>query len=125
MKLLDFMASRTPYYHQGSTFRDQRGGFYEKEGQMTQAIEVLIDNHGGILLPQELKHRLGLLPGMTMVVEEDDDEGVCLRVQTDSPELVDKQGIIVVRAESSEDLTNVTRRARDHRVSDLLNRYGR
>ena len=92
---------------------------------MAQIIEVSIDNHGGILLPQELKNRLGLLPGMTMVVEEDDEKRVCLRVLTESPELVDKQGIIVVRAESSDDLTNVTRRARDHRVSDLLDRYGR
>jgi len=91
---------------------------------MGQTIEVSIDNHGGILLPQELKNRLGLLPGMTMVVEEDDEERVCLRVRTESPELVDKQGIIVVRAESSEDLTNVTRRARDRRVSDLLHRAG-
>jgi bifunctional DNA-binding transcriptional regulator/antitoxin component of YhaV-PrlF toxin-antitoxin module len=89
---------------------------------MGQTIEVSIDNHGGILLPQELKNRLGLSPGMTMVVEEDDEERVCLRVRTESPELVDKQGIIVVRAESSEDLTNVTRRERERRVSDLLHR---
>ncbi|MDO8722801.1 MAG: hypothetical protein Q7J31_11370, partial [Syntrophales bacterium] len=87
--------------------------------------EVSIDNHGGILLPQELKNRLGLLPGMTMVVEEDAEERVCLRVRTESPELVDKQGIIVVRAESSEDLTNVTRQAHDRRVSDLLQRADR
>ena len=92
---------------------------------MGQTIEVSIDNYGGILLPQELKNRLGLLPGMTMVVEEDDEERVCLRVRTESPELVDKQGIIVVRAESSEDLTNVTRHARDRRVSDLLHRSDR
>lgn len=92
---------------------------------MAQAIEVTIDNHGGIMLPQELKNRLGLLPGMTMVVEQDDEGGVCLRVQAELPELVDKQGIIVVRAESSEDLTNVTRRTRDHRLFDLLNRSDR
>jgi len=89
---------------------------------MGQTIEVSIDNLGGILLPQELKNRLGLLPGMTMVVEEDDEERVCLRVRTESPELVDKQGIMVIRADSSEDLTNVTRRARDRRISDLLHR---
>ena len=88
-------------------------------------IEASIDNRGGILLPQELKNHLGLLPGMTMVVEEDDEERVCLRVRTESPELIDKQGIIVVRAESSEDLTNVTRRTRDRRVSDLLHRSDR
>jgi bifunctional DNA-binding transcriptional regulator/antitoxin component of YhaV-PrlF toxin-antitoxin module len=92
---------------------------------MGQTIEVSIDNHGGILLPQELKNRLGLLPGMTMVVEEDEEKRVCLRVRTELPELVDKQGIIVVRAESSEDLTNVTRRARNRRVSDLLQRADR
>ena len=92
---------------------------------MGQTIEVSIDNHGGILLPQELKNRLGLLPGMTMVVEEDDEERVCLRLRVESPELVNKQGIIVVRAESSEDLTNVTRRTRDRRVSDLLQRANR
>ena len=89
---------------------------------MGQTIEVSIDNQGGILLPQELKNRLGLSPGMTMLVEEDDQKRVFLRVRTESPELVDKQGIIVVRAESSEDLTNTTRRERDSRVSDLLHR---
>lgn len=92
---------------------------------MGQTIEISIDNHGGILLPQELKNRLGLLPGMTMVVEEGDEERVCLRVRTESPELVDKQGIIVVRAESSEDLTNVTRHTRDRRLADLLHRSDR
>jgi len=91
---------------------------------MAQAIEVTIDNHGGIMLPRELKNRLGLLPGMTMVVEKNDSEGVCLRVQAESPQLVDKQGIIVIRAESSEDLTNVIRSTRDQRLSELLNRSG-
>jgi len=89
---------------------------------MGQTIEVSIDNNGGILLPQELKNRLGLLPGMTMIVEGNDDDRVCLRVRADSPELVDKQGIIVVRAETSADLTNIVRRERDQRVADLQRR---
>jgi bifunctional DNA-binding transcriptional regulator/antitoxin component of YhaV-PrlF toxin-antitoxin module len=92
---------------------------------MGQTIEVSIDNQGGILLPQELKNRLGLSPGMTMLVEEDDQERVCLRVRTESPKLVDKQGVIVVRAEISDDLTNITRRERDYRLSDLLHRADR
>jgi len=92
---------------------------------MGQTIEVSIDNQGGILLPPELKNRLRLLPGMTMIVEEDDQERLCLRVQTESPDLVDKQGIIVVRAESSEDLADVTRRERSRRVADLLKRTDR
>jgi hypothetical protein len=39
------------------------------------------------MLSLELKNRLGLLPGMSMVVEEDDEERVCLRVRTESPDL--------------------------------------
>jgi bifunctional DNA-binding transcriptional regulator/antitoxin component of YhaV-PrlF toxin-antitoxin module len=89
---------------------------------MGQTIEVSIDNQGGILLPPEMKSRLHLSPGMTMIVEEDDQERLCLRVQTESANLVDKQGIIVVRAESSEDLAGVTRRERDRRVVDLIKR---
>jgi bifunctional DNA-binding transcriptional regulator/antitoxin component of YhaV-PrlF toxin-antitoxin module len=92
---------------------------------MGQTIEVFIDNRGGILLPSELKSRLRLSPGMTMIVEEDDQERLCLRVQTKSPDLVDKQGIIVVRAESSEDLADITRRERNRRVVDLLKRADR
>jgi bifunctional DNA-binding transcriptional regulator/antitoxin component of YhaV-PrlF toxin-antitoxin module len=92
---------------------------------MGQTIEVSIDNQGGILLPPELKNRLRLSPGMTMIVEEDDQERLCLRVQTESPYLVDKQGIIVVRTESSEDLADVTRRERNRRVADLLKRTDR
>ena len=92
---------------------------------MGQTIEVSIDNQGGILLPPELKSRLHLSPGMTMIVEQDDQERLCLRVQAESPDLVDKQGIIVVRAESSEDLADVTRRERSRRVADLLKRTDR
>jgi bifunctional DNA-binding transcriptional regulator/antitoxin component of YhaV-PrlF toxin-antitoxin module len=92
---------------------------------MGQTIEVSIDNQGGILLPPELKSRLHLSPGMTMIVEENDQERLCLGVQTESPDLVDKQGIIVVRAESSEDLADVARRERNRRVADLLKRTDR
>lgn len=92
---------------------------------MGQTIEISIDNHGGILLPSDLKNRLGLSPGMTMIVEVDEEDRICLRVQPESPGLVDKQGIIVVKAESSEDLGNITRRTRDDRVLDLLQRADR
>jgi bifunctional DNA-binding transcriptional regulator/antitoxin component of YhaV-PrlF toxin-antitoxin module len=91
---------------------------------MGQTIEVSIDNHGSILLPVELKNRLGLMPGMTMIAEVDDEDGIRLRVQTELPEMVDKQGIIVVRSESSEDLGNIIRNEREGRISNLLKRAG-
>lgn len=41
---------------------------------------------------------------------------------TESPELVDKQGILVVRAKPLGSFTNITRHERNHRVSQLLQR---
>jgi hypothetical protein len=43
---------------------------------------------------------------------------------TESPELVDKQGILVVRATSFRDVTNITRYERNRRVSELLQKGG-
>ncbi|MDI9571012.1 MAG: hypothetical protein QM278_09890 [Pseudomonadota bacterium] len=67
---------------------------------------------GGILSPRELKNRLGPLPGMTMIGEDNDDDSVSPRAKTDSPESVDKEGIIVIRAEATADLTLVHGRQR-------------
>lgn len=64
---------------------------------MGQTIEVSIDNQGGILLPPELKRRLHLSPGMTMIVEEDDQERLCLRVQTELPDIFPKKGLPAAR----------------------------
>jgi hypothetical protein len=59
---------------------------------------------------------------MILVVEEGDNGGVRLSVQSEPPTLVDKGGVLVVKAEPLSDLTNITRHERDRRVSDLLER---
>lgn len=55
---------------------------------------------------------------------------ICLKLREDdqiedtaeSPELVDKQGVLVVRAKPLGDLSNITRHERNRRVSELLRR---
>ncbi len=39
-------------------------------------------------------------------------------------ELVDKQGILIVKAKPLHDLTSITRHERNHRVSELVQRTG-
>jgi hypothetical protein len=56
---------------------------------------------------------------MTLIVEKGEKDGVRLRPESESLELVDKEGVLVVRAEPLGDLGKVTRRERDSRVSDL------
>lgn len=89
---------------------------------MNRVIEVSLDDLGRILIPAELRGRLGLSPGMTLIVEKGEKDGVRLRPESESLELVEKEGVLVVRAEPLGDLGNVTRRERDRRVFDLLQR---
>jgi bifunctional DNA-binding transcriptional regulator/antitoxin component of YhaV-PrlF toxin-antitoxin module len=89
---------------------------------MDQEIEISLDGMGRILIPATVQSRLGLSPGMSLVVEESDQEGVRLRIQSEPPVLINKAGVLVVRAEPIGDLADVTRRERDRRVSELFHR---
>ena len=87
---------------------------------MSQAIKISPDDMGRILIPAAVQSRLGLSPGMSLVVEEGDQGSVRLRVQSEPPVLVDKAGVLVVRAEPLGHLADVTRHERNRRVFDLL-----
>ena len=89
---------------------------------MSQVVKISLDGMGRILIPAAVQSRLGLSPGMSLVVEKEDQGGVRLRIQSEPPVLVDKAGVLVVKAEPISDLANVTRRERDRRVFDLLQR---
>ena len=91
---------------------------------MSQTVQISLDKRGRILIPAALRNRLGLSPGMTLVVEKGEQGSVRLRIEPELSTLVDKGGVLVVRAEPLSDLTDVTRRARDRRMFDLLQRIG-
>jgi bifunctional DNA-binding transcriptional regulator/antitoxin component of YhaV-PrlF toxin-antitoxin module len=67
---------------------------------MKTSIEVLLDDQGRISIPPPLQNRLGLSPGMSLVVEEEENGELWLRLQSELPTLVDKQGVLVVRAKA-------------------------
>ncbi len=60
---------------------------------MGQTINVSVDDQGHVVIPAELTKRLGLAPGMTLVVEKEETGGVRLQVQPESPVLIDERGI--------------------------------
>lgn len=91
---------------------------------MSHLIEVSIDDFGRILIPAELQSHLGLTPGMILIVEEGDDDGLRLSLQSQPSELVEKGGVLVVRAEPLADLNDITRREREGRISELIQRAG-
>jgi AbrB family looped-hinge helix DNA binding protein len=89
---------------------------------MVEQTDLSVDEKGTISIPSALRARLGLAPGMTLLVEEGDSGGVRLRPGRDLVTLVDKDGILVVRAESVGDLSGAIRRERNLRVAALLAR---
>ncbi len=91
---------------------------------MGQLAQVSLDDQGRLFVPAAIKDRLGLTPGMTLVVEEADKDGARLHVQSELPKLVDEGGVLVVQAEPLEDLSNIVQQERDRRTFDLLQREG-
>lgn len=91
---------------------------------MAELIQLSLDDLGRILIPEALRTRLGFAPGMILIVEKDEKGGLRLRLQTPSPDLADKGGILVVKAAPIGDLNDLTRRERDGRVFNLLLRAG-
>jgi bifunctional DNA-binding transcriptional regulator/antitoxin component of YhaV-PrlF toxin-antitoxin module len=79
-----------------------------------------VDSQGRIIIPSTFGNRLGLSKGMILVVEDGENNELCLRVQKESPILVDKKGILVVKAKSNTDLTNIIPRVRNRRISELM-----
>ncbi len=75
--------------------------------KMTETIQTSVDSQGRIVIPSTFGNRLGLSKGMTLVVENGENNEFCLRVQKESPILIDKKGILVVKSESKTDFTDI------------------
>ncbi len=89
---------------------------------MSQAIQLSLDDLGRILIPDALRSRLGLKPGMTLVVEDAEQGGVQLRVESEASALVEKNGLLVFRGEITGDVKDIVRQERESRVDELLHR---
>ena len=91
---------------------------------MSQIVEVSMDNRGCVRIPDEVRDRLGLSPGMRLIVEEGEKGQICLRIPEESPVLVEKEGVLVVRAEGTGDIEDAVRRERGRRLSEIFERTG-
>lgn len=91
---------------------------------MNRVMQISLDELGRILIPGELRERLHLTPGMTLVVEKGEQDEVRLRIQSQPAVLVEKEGILVARVTALSNLADVTRCERDRRVFNLLQQAG-
>ena len=89
---------------------------------MSETIQTSVDSQGRLVIPADFKNRLGLSKGMTLVVEDGENNELCLRVQAEASMLVDKKGILVVKSAAKTDFTNIIQRERNRRIAELMDR---
>ena len=87
---------------------------------MNQVVELSLDDLGRILIPDPLANRLGLKPGMTLVVEATERGGMQLRVQEDTTALIEKDGLLVFTGELIGDVANIVQDTRERRAQELI-----
>ena len=84
---------------------------------MDRVIEISVDDSGCLFIPEVVRNELGISPGMSITVEDAENGGVRLCMTASRPVLIDKGGVWVIRAESSDDLTDIVRHECEQRLS--------
>ena len=85
---------------------------------MSQRIEMEVDDLGRLVLPSAVGYQLGLAPGTTLVVEQQDDSE-SLRLVRDEPRLVDRGGVLVVETGPIQWPSDPVQDLRDQRLDAL------
>jgi AbrB family looped-hinge helix DNA binding protein len=91
---------------------------------MGETSQVTVDRSGKIRIPKAIRTRMGLTPGARLEIETHDDSEIRLRPLPETPALIDKAGVLVVRSAAIGDLDSVEMREREERLSDLTRRTG-
>jgi AbrB family looped-hinge helix DNA binding protein len=78
-------------------------------------MKTMVDRFGRIVVPKELRDRHGLLPGSEVEIE-DGAETITLRLVSDLPGLIEKEGILVFRGYATGDLESSIRTHREERL---------
>lgn len=84
---------------------------------MNDIITIELDATNRIRIPPDVQKRLGLTPGMMLVVEEEQSGGVTLQIQSDAVTLINEGGVLVAQVEAIGDLTDSVRQERDSRAT--------
>jgi AbrB family looped-hinge helix DNA binding protein len=86
-----------------------------------ETIILKIDKLGRIVIPQAVRERLGLQPGASLRLVQQDDDAIYLEPVEDDSKIVYKNGVPVIRGSMNTDIDIVAgiRQDRDERTSYL------
>ncbi len=88
---------------------------------MQVKFKTELDEFGKISLPQEIISELHFRPGTEFVVEERNGEVTLVPIEKEREALlVEKDGILVIRAQITEDITDIVERDREERIAKII-----
>ena len=78
-------------------------------------MKTTLDRFGRVVVPKEIRDRLGLKPGAEIEIDEHENEVVLKAVEHETPLKVE-EGILVFTGTATGDLTEAVRAHRDERL---------
>jgi AbrB family looped-hinge helix DNA binding protein len=82
------------------------------------AMKTTVDRFGRVVVPKDIRDRLGLRPGAEIEIDEKGNEIVLKPVEQESPLMV-KEGLLVYSGRATGDLRGVVRAHREERLGKV------
>jgi AbrB family looped-hinge helix DNA binding protein len=78
-------------------------------------MKTTLDRFGRVVVPKDIRDRLGLRPGVEIEIDEKENE-VILKLVDHEPSLMVKEGLLVYSGKATVDLRGAVRAHRDERL---------
>lgn len=86
---------------------------------MPHKFHTQIDESGRGTLPSEVLSELHLAPGTTLLIEEKDVK-IILEPVEEEPVIIEKDGILVIHAQLTDDISDIVEKNREQRIADII-----
>jgi AbrB family looped-hinge helix DNA binding protein len=78
-------------------------------------MKTTLDRFGRVVVPKDIRDRLGLRPGVEIEIDEKENE-VILKLVDHEPSLMVKEGLLVYSGKATGDLSGAVRAHREERL---------
>ena len=86
---------------------------------MCVKFQTEIDEAGRVTIPEKIMSELHFKPGMKLIIEEKKGN-VILKPENEEPLLIEKDGVLVLHAELTEDVSDIVDKVRQERIDNVI-----
>ncbi|MDW7680774.1 MAG: AbrB/MazE/SpoVT family DNA-binding domain-containing protein [bacterium] len=86
---------------------------------MNLKFQTKLDKSGRVILPSQILGELRLTPGTALIIEEKDGM-ITLQPVAEDPAIIERDGLLVLHAQLTADITDIVKESRQRRIATLL-----